>query len=163
MKKDIVEKPLSPEDHIKHDLVKLRRETGDHYSKSFKNDNEKYAFCKKTKIFVTSLEPYTDKEIVKQIMQHYIELNTVIKNIKDNHNLDDKTKQANILNVEFEYSEPIYFMSLRIFHRSPVVEMEAQGVLQSRDKDIKNRVRDTKSKLDMFLERDSELDAEFQD
>jgi len=160
MQRNISDRELSPEDHIKHDLVKLRRETGDHFSKSYKNDNEKYAFCKKTKIFITSLEPYTDKSIVLEIMNHYKELTDVINNIKNNKSLDDKTKQANILHSEFEYAEPVYFAALRIFHHSPIVELEAQGILRSKDKDIKNRVRDTKSKLDMFLEETDEEDNE---
>ena len=160
MQKNLTDRPLSPEDHIKHDLVKLRGSTGDHYSKSYNNPKERFAFCKKTRIFITSLEPYTDKTIIQDTMNHYNELFGKIKEIKDNKRLDDKTKEANILRLEFEYSEPVYFMGLRIFHHSHIVEMEAQAVLKSRDKDIKDRVRGYKNKIDMVLERIVEVNDE---
>lgn len=160
MQRDLTDRPLSPEDHIKHDLVKLRSGTGDHYSKSYNNPNEKFAFCKKTRIFITSLEPYTDKTIIEDTIDHYKELFSKIKEIKNNIKLDDKTKEATILRIEFEYAEPIYFMALRIFHHSPIVEMEAQAILRSRDKDIKTKVRGSKNKIDMVLERIVEVDDE---
>jgi len=80
MKKNITINPKqSATDVLRYDLVKLRSSVADHYAKTYNDDKEKYAFAKLVKVFEVSLEPYMDKEIIKQIMEHYKQLEQDIK------------------------------------------------------------------------------------
>ena len=141
MKKNITINPKqSATDVLRYDLVKLRSSVADHYAKTYNDDKEKYAFAKLVKVFEVSLEPYMDKEIIKQIMEHYKQLEQDIKELKASE-LSKETKNHNIILKEFEYAEPIWTMTLRIFHHSPLIEYETEGIIDPRDNGLKERVR----------------------
>jgi len=55
--------------------------------------------------------------------------------------LSKETKNHNIILKEFEYAEPIWTMTLRIFHHSPLIEYETEGIIDPRDNGLKERVR----------------------
>lgn len=155
-KKEFIERKQTPTELLRYDLVKLRSEVSNHYSKALGSLKEQFAFAKKTKVFSISLEPYTDKDIIKQVMEHYAELDEMIKGIRKDKTLDTKNKDANIIKLEFEYAEPIFLQSLRIFHNSPLIERSTGGVLDPRDEGIRDRIREigNESKI-------SEVDGEF--
>lgn len=132
---------LTPTEHIKHDIVKLRSETVKHLADSCQSDKEKYAFAVKTKVFAISLEPYTDKDTVKLVMDHYTELETEIKGIDNNDKLNADNKRKTIVQRQFSYALPIFEQSLRILQNSPIVEMEAEGVINLKDEHMKERIR----------------------
>ena len=157
--KDGMEGFTSPADHMKHDLVKLRSEITGHYSKAYQNPKEMYAFANHVKVFAISLEPYTDKDIIRETMEHYKELEEEIKKIKES-TLDKKNKEYNIIRIRYEYAEPVFHQSLRIFHNSPLIEVEATGILKMRDDKLKYRVRKLShtSNYEIEEEEDEESD-----
>jgi len=135
-----VEGKQSVTDILRMDLVKLRSEVANHYAKAHGNDKEKYAFAKLVEVFQIGLEPYMDKEIIKQIMEHRQELQQEIKQLKES-DLSKETKTHNIILQEFEYAIPIWTLSLRVFHHSPLIEYETEGIINPQDANIKDRIR----------------------
>lgn len=135
-----IEVSQSPTEMLRSDLVKLRSEATNHYAKAHNDDKERYAFAKKTMVFNISLEPYMDKVIIAEVMEHYQQLNKEIKQIKE-RKLDQKTKKHNIILKEFEYAEPVFLQALRIFHHSPLIEYETEAILDPSNPGIKDRIQ----------------------
>jgi len=144
-------------DVLRYDLVKMRSDISSHYSKSYGNLKEQYAFAKKTLVFSISLEPHTDKSIIRETMNHYNELQNKIQEIKKNNTLDIKNKEANIIKLEFEYAEPVFYQSLRIFHNSPLVEKQVDAILNPRDKTIRTRIRNINSQNRLLNEANEKI------
>lgn len=143
-----IEGKQSATDILRMDLVKLRSEVASHYAKSHDSDKEKYAFAKLVEVFQIGLEPYMDKEIIKQIMEHRQELQQEINKLKDKE-LSKETRSHNVILKEFEYAIPIWTLSLRVFHHSPLIEYETEGIINPQDNGIKERIRDTKKRSNM--------------
>jgi len=153
-----IEGKQSATDILRMDLVKLRADVANHYAKAHESDREKYAFAKLVEVFQIGLEPYMDKEIIKEIIQHRKELQQEIQKLKDS-NLSKETKNHNIILKEFEYAVPIWTLSLRIFHHSPLIEYETEGIMDPKDNKLKENVRNVSRTSNMLqLDGDAKID-----
>lgn len=120
--------------------MQLSKDCIEHLSKSLNSNKEKYAFAVKTKALSLLLENYMADD-VKQITHDYFkELDTKIKEIRKRKDLNEETKKQHINQLRFDYSLPVLDQDIRVMQNSPIVEVEAHGIIDMNSKGIKERI-----------------------
>lgn len=99
----------SPAERLKQLIIKLLEESITHYSKSYNNKDESFAFIIKTRCLSDCLLRWTGKTARAELLQWYKQLDEKVKEIKEAKNLtvtDDKRDDM-ILKLKFQYAEEV--------------------------------------------------------
>jgi len=132
---------VTPSDQIKRYIVQLSKDCIDHLSKSEGNNKERYAFAIKTKSLSVLLENYTNDEVRKITNDHFKEMDNRIREIRKDKELNDDTKKQTENRIRFEYALPILDQNIRVMQNSPIVEVEAHGIIDMNSNGIKDRIQ----------------------
>ena len=131
---------VTPSDQIKRYIVQLSKDCIDHLSKSLDSDKEKYAFAIKTKALSVLLENYTDDKVKEITSKHFKDMEEKIEEIQK-QKLGDDTKKKTINKYRFENALPVLDQNIRVMQNSPIVEVEAHGIIDMNDDGIKERIQ----------------------
>jgi hypothetical protein len=132
---------LSPDAHIKQKTVGLIFSCIELNAKSL-NEEDKYAFCTKTRDLAIMLERYTPKDNREEIKKWYIQLSQEIDKIKDSQqNLTEQQKVKLILDKKYRYSDEVHQHNMRILMNSPIIEVETEGELDLTDEEAIKIIR----------------------
>ena len=132
---------VTPSDQIKRYIVQLSKDCIDHLSKSEGSNKERYAFAVKTKAMSVLLENYTTDEIRKITSNHFKEMDEKIRAISKDKSLGDDTKKQTINRIRFDYALPVMDQNIRVMQNSPIVEVEAHGIIDMNSKEVKERIQ----------------------
>jgi len=132
---------VTPSDQIKRYIVQLSKDCIDHLSKSEGSKKERYAFAIKTKAMSVLVENYTDDKVKEITNKHFKDMEEKIHEIKNNKKLSDDTRTETINRIRFEYALPVMDQNIRIMQNSPIVEVEAHGIIDTNSEGIKDRIR----------------------
>jgi hypothetical protein len=147
---NIIAPHVQPSEMIKSKDVALLFANIEHDGKSG-NDDDKKAFCKKTKSLSILLERHTPKKSRQELIQWYRQLKVEIKNIKGDSNLTPEKRKKMILNKEYEYASEVHEQNIRILMNSPIVEVEAEAEFGMEDEDMIKTIRGGKRTDDKSL------------
>jgi len=150
--------------------VQLSKDCIEHLSKSLNNNKEKYAFAVKSKALSLLLENYMEDEIKKITHDYFKELDEKIKEIRKREDLNKETKEQHINQLRFDYSLPVLDQDIRVMQNSPIVEVEAHGIIDMNSKGIKERIQGKQKALPIrgeleedieFIETEEETESAF--
>lgn len=136
----VSDQAMKPTEQIKRYIVQLSKDCTDHLSQAYTSDKERYAFATKTKVFSILLEPHTASDIKTATFKSYDDLETEVKKLKDQE-MNEETRKKNMIRIQYDYALPIFEQSLRILMNSPIVEVEAEGIIDLAREGLKDRVR----------------------
>ena len=148
---------VTPSDQIKRYIVQLSKDCIDHLSKSLDSDKEKYAFAIKTKALSVLLENYTDDKVKEITSKHFKDMEEKIEEIQK-QKLGDDTKKKTINKYRFEYALPVLDQNIRVMQNSPIVEVEAHGIIDMNSNGIKERIRGKEKALPIRGEIEEETE-----
>lgn len=151
---------MTPSDQIKRFIVQLSKDCIEHLSKSLNSNGEKYAFAVKTKALSTLIENYMRDDIKQVTHDYFDELEREIEKIKKRADLNEETKKRHINQLRFEYALPVADQNIRIIQNSPIVEVEAHGIIDMESKGIRDRIQGKAKMLPVRedLDADNELE-----
>jgi len=149
---------VTPSDQIRRYIVQLSKECIDHLSKSIDSKKEKFAFAVKTKSLSVLLENYMEDKIKKITFDYFKQLDEEILKVKKRSDLNEETKKHHINNIRFEYMLPVMDQNIRIMQNSPIVEVEAHGIIDMDSEGIKDRIRGKAKALPVRDQRGGEPD-----
>jgi len=132
---------VTPSDQIKRYIVQLSKDCIDHLSKSENNIKERYAFAVKTKSMSVLLENYMDDKVKKITSDHFKEMDEKIRAVSRDKGLSGDTKKQTINRIRFDYALPVMDQNIRVMQNSPIVEVEAHGIIDMNSDGIKDRIR----------------------
>lgn len=140
----------SPTDMFKGRLLSLLFECIMHHSKALNDNNEVYAFARKSWDLSILLEKYIPASKRKELIQWRKQLKEDIKKVRSKEDADYTPAQrsGDILTIEFNYAEEVHMHNTRILINSPVLEIEIEGDLDVTDDNIIDIVRLKKRKDD---------------
>jgi len=150
--------------------VQLSKDCIEHLSKSLNSNKEKYAFAVKSKALSLLLENYMEDDVKKITHDYFKELDEKIKAIKKREDLNKETKEQHINQLRFDYSLPVLDQDIRVMQNSPIVEVEAHGIIDMNAKGIKDRIRGKQKALPIrgnldedteFIETEEETESAF--
>ncbi len=127
--------------------MQLSKECIDHLSQSVDSKKEKYAFAVKTRSLSLLLENYMEDSVKEITFKYFKELEEDIAKVKQRTDLNEETKKNHINNLRFEYMLPVLDQNIRLMQNSPIVEVEAHGIIDMNDKNIKKRISGKKHAL----------------
>ena len=130
---------LSPDAQIKNKAVSLTFTCIDHDGQSH-SDDEKYAFCKKTKSLSTVLERWTPKNIRQETMKWYDQLKNEVAEV-NKKSITPQQKNAMVADLEYKYALEVHHQNIRLLMNSPIIEVEAEGELDITDEDAIEIIR----------------------
>lgn len=130
---------LSPTELIKQKDVALMFDCINLNSTSL-NDDNKYAFCTKTKDLYIMLEKYTAKKYREEVRNWYKQLDNEIAEI-NKKNITPADKGKLILDKKYQYALEVHEHNQRVLMNSPIVEIEAEGELDITDDDAISVIR----------------------
>lgn len=137
----------SPTEMFKGRLLSLLFECITHHSKALKDENEIYAFARKSWDLSILLEKFIPSSKRKELMNWYKQLKVDIQKVRDqkknkkDDSITPKEIENQILNLEFSYAEEVHNHNTRIIINSPILEVEVEGDLDVTDINIVDIVR----------------------
>lgn len=140
--------------------MQLSKDCIEHLSKSLDNNKEKYAFAVKTRALSVLIENYMRNDIKQVTHDYFDELEREIKKVKKREDLNEETKRQEINQLRFEYALPVSDQNIRIIQNSPIVEVEAHGIIDMESEGIRERIQ---GKAKMLPVREDTEEAEIID
>lgn len=132
---------VTPSDQIKRYIVQLSKDCIDHLSKSEHDNKERFAFAVKTKSMSVLLENYMDDNVKEITNTHFKEMDDKILAVSKDKSLSPDTKRQTINRIRFDYALPVMDQNIRVMQNSPIVEVEAHGIIDMDSNGIKNRIQ----------------------
>lgn len=133
----------SPAERLKQLIIKLLEESFNHYSKSYNNKEEKFAFIIKTKCLSDLILRWTGRNAKVELLQWSKQLNNEIKALRETKDMSitkDKIEDK-ILELKFIFAEEVAKHNTIIIQNSPIIDTEVEGELDITDEDMLGIVR----------------------